>query len=176
MESLSVHPVPNATILRPIRHPISFELVVSFFIKFVVIGSYCFSMVFRGGSRGRTCRPCRLVASKLAYSYKAKIFLYKGQIFSILFASHAKSFFARPYRGIGMKGSASTLPPYRFRCAMLTSGLRSCKMPCRAAKGDPLLRDRARTVGIYGVARFTVVARSPFSSTSSCYRDRGRHR
>ena len=145
-------------------------------IKFVVIGSYCFSMVFRGGSRGRTCRPCRLVASKLPYSYKVKIFLYKGQIFSTLFASHAESFFARPYRGIGMKGSASTPPLHRFRCAMLTSGLRSCKMPCRAAKGDPLLRDRARTVGIYGVARFTVVARSPFSSTSSCRRDRGRRR
>ena len=99
------------------------------------------------------------------------------QIFSTLFASHAESFFARPYRGIGMKGSASTPPLHRFRCAMLTSGLRSCKMPCRAAKGeDPLLRDRARNIGIYGVARFTVVARSPFSSTSSCYRDRGRHR
>ena len=127
--------LPNATILRPIRHPISFELVVSFFIKFVVIGSYCFSMVFRGGSRGRTCRPCRLVASKLAYSYKVKIFLYKGQIFSTLFASHAESFFAHPYRGIGMKGSASTPPLHRFRCAMLTSGLRSYKMPCRAARG-----------------------------------------
>ena len=112
-------------------------------------------MVFRGGSRGRTCRPCRLVASKLAYSYKVKIFLYKEQIFSTLFASHAESFFARPYRGIGMKGSASTPPLHRFRCAMLTSGLRSCKMPCRAAKGDPLLRDRARNIGIYGVARFT---------------------
>ena len=113
----------------------------------------------------------------IEYQTWVKTFLYKGQIFSTLFASHAESFFARPYRGIGMKGSASTPPLHRFRCATLTSGLRSCKMPCRAAKGeDPLLRDRARNIGIYGVARFTVVARSPFSSTSSCRRDRGRRR